>query len=114
MLAQGTTGRASSALMIVARGGAARSRAAVQAPEIAPFEPQHDIGLVERRIHFLEGCATLQMTQSRTVRQRCRAGPTFRLRIWGPGVRISSGAPAISMAYVESAVLNQKLERCLE
>jgi hypothetical protein len=29
--------------------------AAVQAPEIAPFEPQHDIGLVECRISFFRG-----------------------------------------------------------
>jgi hypothetical protein len=49
MLAQGNTGRASSALMIVARSGAARFVAAAQAPELALFERQHDVGLVERR-----------------------------------------------------------------
>jgi hypothetical protein len=52
MLAQGTTG------LVGAddRGSRrARCRAAVQAPEIAPFEPQHDIGLLERRISFFRG-----------------------------------------------------------
>jgi hypothetical protein len=39
---------------------------------------------------------------------------SFRLRIWGSGVRISPGAPMISMAYGRTAVLISKLKRCLE
>jgi hypothetical protein len=37
-----------------------------------------------------------------------------RLRIWGSGVRISSGAPIVSSTNVLATVLIRKLERCLE
>src|SRR5713226_3411782 len=42
------------------------------------------------------------------------AEPSIRLRILGSGVRISPGAPVISMAYGHTAVLISKLKRCLE
>src|SRR6266853_5308905 len=71
--------------------GSRRRRAipgAGQAPEIAPFEPQYDIGLVERRIHFQRDARLYKRrSQGRFASVVARA-PIFRLRIWGSEVRI--------------------------